>query len=48
MGLLGIVRGLARNKPYKVSSLTGLRECAARLVAVGKQFLQPTQQDASK
>ena len=47
-GLLGIVRGLARNKPYKVSSLTGLRECVARLVAEGEQFLQPTQQDASE
>ena len=40
-GLLGIVRGLAHNKPYKVSSLTGLRECVARLVAEGEQFLQP-------
>ena len=47
-GLLGIVKGLARNKPYKVSSLTGLRECVARLVAEGEQFLQPTQQDASE
>ena len=48
VGLLGIVRGLARNKPNKVSSLTGLRECVARLVAEGEQFLQPTQQDASE
>ena len=48
LGLLEIVRGLACNQPYKVSSLTGLRECVARLVPVGEQFLQPTQQDASE
>ena len=38
VGLLGIVRGLARNKPYKVSSLTALWECVARLVAEGEQW----------
>ena len=48
VGLLGIVRGLARNKPNKVSSLTGLGVCVARLVAEGEQFLQPMQQDASE
>ena len=47
-GLLEVVRELACKQPHKVSSLTGLRECVARLVPVGQQFLQPTQQDASE
>ena len=46
--LLGIVRGLARNQPHKVSSLTDLRKCVASLVPEGKQFLQPKEQDASE
>ena len=47
-GLLGIVRGLARNQPHKVSSLTDLRKCVASLVPVGQQVLQPRQHDASE
>ena len=47
--LLGIVRGLARNQPGKVSSLTDLRMCVASLVADGKQFLQlKKEHDASE
>ena len=47
--LLRIVRGLARNEPGKISSLTALRMCVASLVAEGKQFLQVNKEhDASE
>ena len=47
--LLRIVRGLARNEPGKISSLTDLRMCVASLVAEGKQFLQVNKEhDASE